>query len=278
MSDLDQPTLACPVGHATLLTGTYCTECAAVLVHVEVFEGVPIAERVQRVSRRRLLLAGAITLAAVGALTLGALLIGQNPDPEPRKAQLQTPSVSDTTVPQHARKDRVQDNQIIEGAEDDDLSPKLNDDEAQVEKVPGDSTGVGYGGVEIGMSLDDLLASGEVTKMDPNPGCADRGDCDAPCESYGLAGGGRADMASGGNVVGQIVFENDMATSKGIRIGASEKDLLAAYPEAAANETPYPDNTEYVVPIRAGVNYFAYVTSGQVSHLFMSRETTICMS
>ena len=140
------------------------------------------------------------------------------------------------------------------------------------------SGAVGYGDVTIGMSLDDLLASGEIEFSDyDDPGCADRGDCDAPCETYRLDAGGQVDMAYEGNVVGQIVFGGDMATSKGIKVGSTEEDLLDAYPAATVHRTPYPEVTEYVVPMRSGVHYFAFVSNGQVSNLLMSRESAICI-
>ncbi|GAB3791317.1 hypothetical protein GCM10027601_36340 [Nocardioides ungokensis] len=82
---------------------------------------------------------------------------------------------------------------------------------------------VGYGPVKLGMTRTQLLATGEVVRGPTGSG---------NCANYLLRAGGTATFSRAQGRVVYIVFEGEMATSKGIRMGSPQQAAFKAYPDA----------------------------------------------
>lgn len=119
---------------------------------------------------------------------------------------------------------------------------------------------VGYGAVTIGMSLDQLLATGEVARSHPAPGCS----------SYELSYGGEAVYSDSSEKVVAIFFDSEMATSKGIDMGSTKGEVMEAYP-GGTDRYGY-----WTVEVTTGVHYEIGLSSGGVSELILASDDQDC--
>lgn len=83
---------------------------------------------------------------------------------------------------------------------------------------------VGYGSIKLGMTRAQLLATGETMPVQK---------ATSGCTKYPMPSGGYAVFSENLGRVAYIEFANEMATSRGIKVGARWKDVRAAYPEAS---------------------------------------------
>ncbi|MBA2953311.1 protein kinase [Nocardioides sp. CGMCC 1.13656] len=122
---------------------------------------------------------------------------------------------------------------------------------------------IGYGQVKLGMTRAQLLATGEATDYS--------GNTNEPCLRYSLRAGGYAGYSVALKRVVYIEFTGKMATSRGIRIGSTEDEVFAAYPNASA------DRMQNVYPrVAPGVFYTIGIWDGLVELLILESERQDC--
>jgi len=119
----------------------------------------------------------------------------------------------------------------------------------------------GYGRVKLGMTRDELLATGQVTAVS-----------DAYASTtYRMAQGGDVCYSEAKNAAMVIGFSKGMATSAGIEIGSAASAFHAVYPDATQDGHGY-----WIVPVRDKVHYSIGVTGGRVTEIAMARADQDC--
>jgi hypothetical protein len=127
----------------------------------------------------------------------------------------------------------------------------------------------GYGRVKIGMTVEEALATGEVTE-------GQGGDPDlADCTHLDLAGDGDviANPGEPARIVA-IFFGPGMRTSAGVQEGDTLEQVLAAYPGSVL--VPEPNRT-VSVPVRDDVSYVFWINpEGVVDEIQLSSDRQTC--
>lgn len=122
---------------------------------------------------------------------------------------------------------------------------------------------VGYGPVKLGMTRAQLLSTGETLDVARTP--------ELTCTDYPLRSGGYAAFSERLHRVVFINFDRDMATSRGVRMGAPSVAVARAYPGHVADA--YGEITVGVAP---HVYYLIGMSAGYVSELVLMSDRQDC--
>jgi hypothetical protein len=126
------------------------------------------------------------------------------------------------------------------------------------------SDGVGYKDIKMGMPLGALVKTGEATPRhtDAAPGCS----------WFNLSQGGTAVYSAHRGGVVAIIFNDDMATTKGVRVGSSQARVRDAYPLDSVDGNGY-----VTVPITSDIHYtIAMSATGTVGEVLLESDHQDC--